>query len=178
MSPQVFSLPAPINEAPRTRTVRTPWRLGRRGKVAGFPSETIAIVVSPANFARTGLSARRAGAMLLDPCESRAASILAEVSRGVARGCRHAIFLAVGTGIGAGILVNGSILRGAHDIAGAIAFYWDKVDHWLEEDEEIFGHPRDPYHRVDVRPSSRLSCQIKVTDAIDGLVVRVPERQA
>ena len=36
----------------------------------------------------------------------RASSILAEVSRGVARGCRHAIFLAVGTGIGAGILVR------------------------------------------------------------------------
>ena len=29
----------------------------------------------------------------------------------------------------------------------------------------------------DVRPNSRLSCQIKVTDALDGLVVRVPERQ-
>lgn len=30
----------------------------------------------------------------------------------------------------------------------------------------------------DVRPSSRLSCQIKVTDDLDGLVVQVPERQA
>src|SRR5437764_340284 len=30
-----------------------------------------------------------------------------------------------------------------------IAFYWDKVDHWLEEDEEISVHPRDPYHRID-----------------------------
>ncbi|MYZ49929.1 2Fe-2S iron-sulfur cluster-binding protein [Propylenella binzhouense] len=30
----------------------------------------------------------------------------------------------------------------------------------------------------DVRPGSRLSCQIRVTDALDGLVVRVPERQA
>jgi 2Fe-2S ferredoxin len=29
----------------------------------------------------------------------------------------------------------------------------------------------------DVRPNSRLSCQIKVTDALDGLVVRVPEKQ-
>jgi ferredoxin, 2Fe-2S len=29
----------------------------------------------------------------------------------------------------------------------------------------------------DVRPSSRLSCQIRVTDALDGLIVRVPERQ-
>ena len=30
----------------------------------------------------------------------------------------------------------------------------------------------------DVRPSSRLSCQIKVTDDLDGLVVTVPARQA
>ena len=30
----------------------------------------------------------------------------------------------------------------------------------------------------DVQPTSRLSCQIKVTEALDGLVVRVPERQA
>jgi 2Fe-2S ferredoxin len=30
----------------------------------------------------------------------------------------------------------------------------------------------------DVRPNSRLSCQIKVTEALDGLVVTTPERQA
>lgn len=30
----------------------------------------------------------------------------------------------------------------------------------------------------DVRPGSRLSCQIKVTDELDGLIVQVPERQA
>ncbi len=29
----------------------------------------------------------------------------------------------------------------------------------------------------DVRPSSRLSCQIKVTPELDGLVVAVPEKQ-
>jgi 2Fe-2S ferredoxin len=29
----------------------------------------------------------------------------------------------------------------------------------------------------DIRPSSRLSCQIKVTEALDGLVVRIPEKQ-
>jgi uncharacterized protein (DUF427 family) len=38
-----------------------------------------------------------------------------------------------------------------------LAFYWNKVDHWFEEDEEIFGHPRDPYHRVDVTPA-RVAC--------------------
>jgi 2Fe-2S ferredoxin len=30
----------------------------------------------------------------------------------------------------------------------------------------------------DVRPSSRLSCQIRVRDEIDGLVVRTPAKQA
>ncbi|GAB4238278.1 MAG: 2Fe-2S iron-sulfur cluster-binding protein [Methyloligellaceae bacterium] len=29
----------------------------------------------------------------------------------------------------------------------------------------------------DVRPESRLSCQIKVTEDLDGLVVRIPEKQ-
>jgi uncharacterized protein (DUF427 family) len=46
-------------------------------------------------------------------------------------------------------------LEAAVGIKDALAFYWDKVDHWFEEDEEIFGHARDPHHRVDVRPSSR-----------------------
>ena len=36
-----------------------------------------------------------------------------------------------------------------------VAFYWDRVDGWFEEDEEIFVHPRDPYKRVDVIASSR-----------------------
>ncbi|MGZ3408936.1 MAG: 2Fe-2S iron-sulfur cluster-binding protein [Xanthobacteraceae bacterium] len=30
----------------------------------------------------------------------------------------------------------------------------------------------------DVRPNSRLSCQIKVTSELDGLIVTTPERQA
>ncbi|MCO6385730.1 2Fe-2S iron-sulfur cluster-binding protein [Aliihoeflea sp. 40Bstr573] len=29
----------------------------------------------------------------------------------------------------------------------------------------------------DVRPTSRLSCQIRVSDALDGLTVHIPERQ-
>jgi uncharacterized protein (DUF427 family) len=36
-----------------------------------------------------------------------------------------------------------------------VAFYWDRVEHWYEEDEEIFVHPRDPYKRVDAIASSR-----------------------
>jgi uncharacterized protein (DUF427 family) len=46
-------------------------------------------------------------------------------------------------------------LTGREDIAGYRAFYWNRMDAWYEEDEQIFAHPRDPYHRVDVVPSSR-----------------------
>jgi uncharacterized protein (DUF427 family) len=41
------------------------------------------------------------------------------------------------------------------EIKEYLAFYWAKVDHWYEEAEEIFKHPRDPYHRVDVIQSTR-----------------------
>jgi glucokinase len=49
----------------------------------------------------------------------RAASIRGEAWKGAARGCRNAILLAVGTGIGAGILADGRVLNGARGIAGA-----------------------------------------------------------
>ncbi len=51
-------------------------------------------------------------------------------------------------------------------IEGYVAFRWSKLDHWYEEEEELFVHPRDPYHRVDTLPSSR---HIKVV--VDGVTV-------
>jgi uncharacterized protein (DUF427 family) len=38
---------------------------------------------------------------------------------------------------------------------GLIAFRWDAMDEWLEEDELLVGHARDPYSRIDVRATSR-----------------------
>lgn len=49
----------------------------------------------------------------------RTSYILGEALRGAAKGCENAIFIAVGTGIGAGILIDGRILHGASDIVGA-----------------------------------------------------------
>ena len=40
----------------------------------------------------------------------------------------------------------------------------------MEEDMLDFGY--------DVRPNSRLSCQIKITEQLDGLTVTTPDRQA
>ena len=49
----------------------------------------------------------------------RTCYILGEVWKGAAKGCENAIYIAVGTGIGMGILVDGHILHGANDIIGA-----------------------------------------------------------
>jgi len=46
-------------------------------------------------------------------------------------------------------------LESAAWLGGHLAFYWGSLDAWLDEDEEVQGHLRDPYHRVDVRASSR-----------------------
>jgi uncharacterized protein (DUF427 family) len=46
-------------------------------------------------------------------------------------------------------------------VAGHVGFYWDRMDGWFEEDDEVFVHPRDPYKRVDVLQSSR-HVEIKV----------------
>ncbi|MEU6242557.1 DUF427 domain-containing protein [Streptomyces sp. NPDC047024] len=59
----------------------------------------------------------------------------------------------------------------AEDLAGHIAFEWFArvgrgLEHWYEEEEEIFVHPRDPHKRVDAIPSSR-----HVQVWIDGTVV-------
>jgi uncharacterized protein (DUF427 family) len=47
----------------------------------------------------------------------------------------------------------------------------NEVDHWYEEDEEVFVHPRDPYHRVDILESSR---HVKVR--VNGEVVAQTDR--
>jgi uncharacterized protein (DUF427 family) len=46
-------------------------------------------------------------------------------------------------------------LEEAPAIAGHVAFYWHRLDEWLEEDEPLVGHVRDPYTRTDVLDSSR-----------------------
>jgi len=44
---------------------------------------------------------------------------------------------------------------GCPDISGYVAFHWQRMDAWYEEDEEVFGHPHDPHHRIDILESSR-----------------------
>ena len=53
----------------------------------------------------------------------RSAYVAGEAWRGAAAGARDAVFLAVGTGIGAGIISGGRLLHGHEDIAGAVGWF-------------------------------------------------------
>jgi glucokinase len=53
----------------------------------------------------------------------RSAYVAGEAWFGAAAGARDAVFLAVGTGIGAGIISGGRILHGHEDIAGAVGWF-------------------------------------------------------
>ena len=59
----------------------------------------------------------------------------------------------------------------APDLRGFVAFDWGKIDSWFEEGEEVFGHPRDPYKRIDCIASTR---HVKVT--LGGEVVAESSR--
>lgn len=53
----------------------------------------------------------------------RAGYVLGEHWMGAAQGLKDVVFLSIGTGIGAGILAGGRLLRGAGDIAGAVGWF-------------------------------------------------------
>ncbi len=53
----------------------------------------------------------------------RAAYVLGEQWLGIAQGLSDVVFLAVGTGIGAGIISGGKLCRGAGDIAGSVGWF-------------------------------------------------------
>ncbi|WP_024876884.1 DUF427 domain-containing protein [Saccharomonospora piscinae] len=56
-------------------------------------------------------------------------------------------------------------------LRGHVRLSWSALDAWFEEDEEVFVHPRDPYVRLDVLPSSR-----HVEVVVDGVTVAESRR--
>jgi uncharacterized protein (DUF427 family) len=59
------------------------------------------------------------------------------------------------------------------DLAGYVVLDFSAFDAWYEEDELNLAHPRDPFHRIDVLPSSR---QVRVE--LDGHVLAESSRPA
>jgi uncharacterized protein (DUF427 family) len=54
----------------------------------------------------------------------------------------------------------------ARQLHDAVRFDWNAMSEWLEEDEPVYTHPRDPHTRVDILASSR-----HVRVEIDGVTV-------
>ncbi len=52
------------------------------------------------------------------------------------------------------------------ELRDTIRFDWNAIDAWFEEDEQIYTHPRSPYTRIDILPSSR-----HVRVEVDGIVL-------
>ena len=52
------------------------------------------------------------------------------------------------------------------DLRDLVRIDWPAMDEWLEEDEPVYTHPRDPYSRVDILGSSR-----HVRVELDGVTV-------
>ncbi|HEX3796829.1 MAG TPA: DUF427 domain-containing protein [Acidimicrobiales bacterium] len=64
--------------------------------------------------------------------------------------------------------VNGLPSTPEADAPGYVTVSWDAVDGWFEEEEQIFGHPRNPYHRVDsLRSQRRLVVELAGETLVD-----------
>jgi uncharacterized protein (DUF427 family) len=61
-------------------------------------------------------------------------------------------------------------LRRDRDLPDHVRIRWDALDHWFEEDEEVFVHPRSPYARVDALRSTR---QVRIE--LEGVVLAESE---
>jgi uncharacterized protein (DUF427 family) len=46
-------------------------------------------------------------------------------------------------------------VESASFLVGHVALHWGSFDEWFVEDEQVFGHPRDPYSRIDVYRTTR-----------------------
>lgn len=64
--------------------------------------------------------------------------------------------------------VDGAPAEPEPEASGYVRVPWAAVETWYEEDEEVSGHPRNPYHRVDcVRTSRRLHVQVADVTLVD-----------
>ncbi|MFC9787879.1 DUF427 domain-containing protein [Rhodococcus sp. NPDC127528] len=66
---------------------------------------------------------------------------------------------------------QGAAFRPADEVLSRLVLLDFEAFDWWEEDEPILGHPRDPFHRVDVRRSSR-----RVRLELEGLVLAESDR--
>jgi uncharacterized protein (DUF427 family) len=90
-------------------------------------------------------------AAALTPAPAGAAAVAGVLHPGIP----FAVHTAAGEPVSVGDRVGAGFRLADADLDGYVVLDFGAFDEWLEEDEPIAGHPRDPYHRVDVRRSAR-----------------------
>ena len=81
-------------------------------------------------------------------------------------GIPFSVHTAAGEPVSIGGRVGAGFRLADEDLAGYVVLDFGAFDAWYEEDERVRGHPRDPFHRVDVRQSAR-----PVRIEVDGEVI-------
>ena len=65
------------------------------------------------------------------------AAAIAELQRGVLKGCSNAAVFIIGTGVGGGIIANGQLVRGVHFTAGEYSFVNTNAEAWDAPDQNM-----------------------------------------
>jgi glucokinase len=101
-------------------------KLGAIGVSCGSPLDPVrGVIQAPPNLTTwvdipiTAILAREFGVECHLENDANAGAV-AEHQFGAGRGCRHMVFITMGTGFGAGIIADGRLYRGANDMAGEI----------------------------------------------------------
>jgi uncharacterized protein (DUF427 family) len=64
--------------------------------------------------------------------------------------------------------VRGDLGTPLEEVNGYVTVPWDSLDAWYEEEERVFLHPRNPYHRVDyLRTRRRLRVEVCGSTLVD-----------
>jgi glucokinase len=98
----------------------------------------------------------------------RNAAVLGEAWRGVARGKSDVIVLMLGTGIGAGILSGGRLVRGAHELSGCAGWMVVTEAHGLE------AAGTGQLESLAAGPAIARAAKKKLTSGIGGLLAEIP----
>jgi uncharacterized protein (DUF427 family) len=86
---------------------------------------------------------------------STAAAQTDEVAGVLHPGIPFSLHTAPGEPVSIGDRAGAGFRLADEDLAGHVVLDFDAFDGWFEEDEQIAGHPRSPFHAIEVHRSSR-----------------------
>lgn len=76
------------------------------------------------------------------------AAAIAELERGVLKGCRNAAVFIIGTGVGGGLIIDGKLVRGRDCTAGEYSFMNTNADAWSDPTKSVACQYQRPVERL------------------------------